>query len=1376
MTVINTNVKALFTQAALKVAGRDGQIAMEQLSTGKRINNSKDDAAGLAIAARMTQNIQGLNQSIRNAGDAISMIQTAEGATQEITVMLQRMSELAVQAANSTYSADQRSYLDQEFQQLKQEIIRVSEMHEWNGFPILNGKAGTPVGNPTTTSIVRAGVEATATGKQLMDGDLEIKTDKGSFAIPASVAAADSKSNTIAAGSNNAGSAIAIAAAINSQVGNTGVSAVAGAASISATKTTVGSTSAQTDLYVNGEKVSLSLAASHTLSQRRQYVMESINAGTAVHGVVAGDSGTGGLTLTTPDGRNLSVWYDSTSVQGSDFGLGLDTTPPSSPLGVTGVSAAAASAFGANETTAITFPALTRGESFTLNGMTFTSTATTTANELAAAFSNLKSGMTALAAAAANPAAVTKGSFSGTFAEGFTTGTSNGVNVVTATATSKGNVGDIVTSPILTFTTTQGAAAATVAATTAGVGSNQQQESIATFGDLSKGQSVSFAGLTFTAAADGITAAQVASAFKSVGTTTTTVAYNTAASGAQAKWVAANASGHAAIGSFTSGTSLVGTYSASVVATGSADAMVTFKAATPSNTQIDMAPSAAATTAAPVITITPAAGSVPESAIATFVDLKRGQSVSFAGLTFTAAADITADKVATAFKSVGTTAAIDQAAAQTLYSGVSGHAAIGSFTSGTSLAGTFDGASIGTSQVRFTVTATGTASTITSAGVTGANAPNVATTPGKAVQAQVSTATFTDLDAGASVTFAGLTFTSGTAGTKAAELQAAFASIVGTSATTAQTFTQVNATAGALVSDAIGRFTSGTAVTGGTFAAGGSTGQVTWTAIAPTSTFVVGAAIPTAPTLGTFNAGTSPNKSTVSVTFQSLTAGQSATVKGLTFTAKAAMNAADVAKAFSGLLLGETAAQVTTRNAATSSLLGTYTGTNEGGANGYTSGAATAATVLYSGAPALASTTFDSSKTAGTKSTETVVFRELSAGQSVTVNGLTFTAKAAMNAVDVGKAFSGVLTGETAAQVTTRNASTSSLLGTYTGTNTAGYASAATTSATAVYTSVSDAAVSFGTPITGSDTQTVVASTGSVESSVFTFSALKTGQSFTLNGLEFKAKKDLTSAEVASAFGSLTSGTSSTPANTANGDYTGSWKAGYSTAAASGATVTATATVAGSADIEFKSSKSVTAQGFTVPASTVYGTVTLKSQNTFIIKPGANANATATASATDPTFANFSALGFEAKTINAKSIGRLNFQVGPAANQLISIDLADFGKNGDITGLITSDRAPTNLLTVNSANDVIMNVNISLDRIASTRANMGAVMNRLEHVIDNLTNVVMNSEASRSQIEDADYAKASTELARTQIMQQAATAVLAQANTSQQGVLKLLQG
>jgi flagellin len=282
----------------------------------------------------------------------------------------------------------------------------------------------------------------------------------------------------------------------------------------------------------------------------------------------------------------------------------------------------------------------------------------------------------------------------------------------------------------------------------------------------------------------------------------------------------------------------------------------------------------------------------------------------------------------------------------------------------------------------------------------------------------------------------------------------------------------------------------------------------------------------------------------------------------------------------------------------------------------------------------------------------------------------------------------------------------------------------------------------------------------------------------------------MTANEVAAAFSNIASGATSATVTLANplaanfGRFTGTFASPYSTGAAtSTGTVPATSATATSNVTELAvsgvlaaASITVAATPSTVAASTVYGSVTLNSQNTFTIKPGAKAYATPSASATDPTYANFTALGFEAKTINPKNIGRLNFQVGPAANQLISIDLADFGKTGDITGPITSDRAPTNLLTVNSSNDVIMNVNKSLDRIAATRATMGAVMNRLEHVIDNLTNVVMNSEASRSQIEDADYAQASTELARTQIMQQAATAVLAQANTSQQTVLKLLQG
>ena len=146
MAVINTNTKALFSQMALKTSGREQTRAMEQLSTGMRINSARDDAAGLAISTRMTQQIRSLDQAVRNAGDAISLIQTAEGATNEITDMLQRMRELAIQAINDTNENEQRSYLDLEFQQLKQEINRIAEMTEWNGFELLNGTAGIPVG------------------------------------------------------------------------------------------------------------------------------------------------------------------------------------------------------------------------------------------------------------------------------------------------------------------------------------------------------------------------------------------------------------------------------------------------------------------------------------------------------------------------------------------------------------------------------------------------------------------------------------------------------------------------------------------------------------------------------------------------------------------------------------------------------------------------------------------------------------------------------------------------------------------------------------------------------------------------------------------------------------------------------------------------------------------------------------------------------------------------------------------------------------------------------------------------------------------------------------------------------------------------------
>ena len=144
--------------------------------------------------------------------------------------------------------------------------------------------------------------------------------------------------------------------------------------------------------------------------------------------------------------------------------------------------------------------------------------------------------------------------------------------------------------------------------------------------------------------------------------------------------------------------------------------------------------------------------------------------------------------------------------------------------------------------------------------------------------------------------------------------------------------------------------------------------------------------------------------------------------------------------------------------------------------------------------------------------------------------------------------------------------------------------------------------------------------------------------------------------------------------------------------------------------------------------------------------------------------------------------GRLSFHVGASATQTIHIDFADYGSKGPITSGITGDvelsttaQRVNRIDTVNDARAMLAKIDVALDKVNGNRAVMGAVMNRLDYIMDNLSNVSMNTTASRSQVEDANYAQASTELARTQIMQQAATAVLAQANMDQQTVLKLLQ-
>ena len=139
--VINTNMGAINASRILDGTQKEQGTAMERLTSGLRINKAADDAAGLAVATGMTTQIRGTDMAIRNANDGTSLLQTVDGATEEVVNMLQRMRELSVQALNGTYSDDNRDQMDEEYQQLKTEINRVADTTKFNGQPLMNASA-----------------------------------------------------------------------------------------------------------------------------------------------------------------------------------------------------------------------------------------------------------------------------------------------------------------------------------------------------------------------------------------------------------------------------------------------------------------------------------------------------------------------------------------------------------------------------------------------------------------------------------------------------------------------------------------------------------------------------------------------------------------------------------------------------------------------------------------------------------------------------------------------------------------------------------------------------------------------------------------------------------------------------------------------------------------------------------------------------------------------------------------------------------------------------------------------------------------------------------------------------------------------------------
>ena len=142
MTVVNTNVAAIVANNALRSNQRNLTQAMQQLATGRKVNSAADNAAAVSIADNMTSYIRGLDQAVRNANDAISLLQTADGAMVEQSALLQRMRELAVQASTDTNSATQRDYLNLEYQALEAELDRIGSQTEWNGGAILDDTGG----------------------------------------------------------------------------------------------------------------------------------------------------------------------------------------------------------------------------------------------------------------------------------------------------------------------------------------------------------------------------------------------------------------------------------------------------------------------------------------------------------------------------------------------------------------------------------------------------------------------------------------------------------------------------------------------------------------------------------------------------------------------------------------------------------------------------------------------------------------------------------------------------------------------------------------------------------------------------------------------------------------------------------------------------------------------------------------------------------------------------------------------------------------------------------------------------------------------------------------------------------------------------------
>ena len=327
--IINSNIASLNAQRNLNVSQNSLNTSLERLSSGLRINSAKDDAAGLAISERMTSQIRGLNQAVRNANDGISLAQTAEGALGEIGNNLQRIRELAVQSANASNSSSDRAALQAEVAQLTDEISRVASQTQFNGLNLLDGtfvnqsfQVGAnanqtidvdSIGDSRSTALGSHVLSSTGAGAALFgeastaaasitdltaETDLTFSTSRGTSGAIAYAATDGAKE--IAANINTAASGIGITATATNSATLSGLSDAGGTVTFD----------------LNGTAISADITSTGDLST----VSAAINGQQSATGVTASFTTPGdksSLTLTTTDGRNITIETFTNTVTGS---------------------------------------------------------------------------------------------------------------------------------------------------------------------------------------------------------------------------------------------------------------------------------------------------------------------------------------------------------------------------------------------------------------------------------------------------------------------------------------------------------------------------------------------------------------------------------------------------------------------------------------------------------------------------------------------------------------------------------------------------------------------------------------------------------------------------------------------------------------------------------------------------------------------------------------------------------------------------------------------------------------------------------------------------------------------------------------------------